>query len=294
VKWIGEYPQTIQRGRNDVPAEIVFAGFIVRVVGQHLLQPVQADHVNAHGGARQILVADEGVRMLGLFREFGDAVGVIGGHDAEFIGALQRHVHDTDGDVGLALFVVGDHRTVVHLVDVIARQNQHMSGVMRAYELQILVHRVGGSAVPVRADLLLRRNELHEFAKLAAQIAPAALNVLDQRLRLVLGQHRDLPYAGVDAVRQHEIDDLELAAEWRRRLAAVLGERLEPFAASSRHHHRERAAGQSADIASGVITSSVSHTSPNREESNRPRARSQPAILGKRLHLFSRCRFRVW
>ena len=213
------------------------------------------------------------IGVLRLFRELGHAIGVIGGHDAEFVGALHRHVHDADGDVGLALLVIGDHRTVVHLVDVIARQDQHVRRVVRTNEIQILIHRVGGAAVPVRADLLLRRNQLDELAELAAQIAPAALDVLDQRLRLVLGQHRDLTNAGIDAIRQHEIDDAELAAERSRRLAAMLRERLEPFAAPSRHDHRQRTARQSADVASGVVTSSVSHTSASAVTTPRQRAR---------------------
>ena len=111
----------------------------------------------------------------------------------------------------------------------------------------------------MRADLLLRRDQLDELAEFAAQIAPAALDVLDQRLGLVLRQYRDLTDAGIDAIRQDEIDDAELAAEWGRRFAAMLRQRLEPLAASSRHDHRQSAARQSADIASGVITSSVSH-----------------------------------
>ena len=72
------------------------------------------------------------------------------------------------------------------------------------------------SAVPryqTGAELLLRRDDFDELAELAAQVAPAALHVLDERLRLVLGEDRDLADAGVDAVRQHEIDDAELAAE---------------------------------------------------------------------------------
>ena len=219
-------------------------------------------HVDAHGGTRQIRLADDGIRVVRLLGELGDAIGVVGGQDAEFIGALQRHVHDTDGNVRLALFVISDHRTVVHLVNMIARQNQHMRRVMRPNEVQILIDRVGGAAIPMRADLLLRRNQLHEFAEFTAQIAPAALDVLNQRLCLVLGEHGDLPDAGIDAIRQDEVDDPEFAAEGSGRLAAVLGERFEAFAAPSRHDHRQRTARQTADIASGVISSSVSHTSP--------------------------------
>src|SRR5262249_50283599 len=106
----------------------------------------------------------------------------------------------------------------------------------------------------------------HEFSQFAAQIAPAPLNVLNKRLRLVLREHGDLPDPGVHAIRENEIDDAKLAAERRRRLATMLGQRLEAFAAPTRHDHRQSAAGESADIASGVGPSSVSHTFPRSPE----------------------------
>ena len=101
---------------------------------------------------------------------------------------LARHLDHAHGDVGALLDVVGDHRTVVHLVDVIAGQHQHVLRPVRQNQLEVLVDGIGGAAVPVLADLLLRRHHLDELAELAAQIAPAALHVLDQRLRLVLRQ----------------------------------------------------------------------------------------------------------
>ena len=158
----------------------------------------------------------------------------------------------------------------------IAGQYQHMRGIVRANEIEILKHRVRGAAIPMGADLLLGGNQLHEFAQFPPQIAPAALNVLDQRLRFVLGQHRYLADAGIDAIRQHKIDDAELAAERSRGFAAMLGEGLEAFAAAARHDHRQSPAGQSADVASGVIAGGVAHHDP------------KPDTLGKRLHLFSR------
>ena len=39
----------------------------------------------------------------------------------------------------------------------------------------------------------------------------------------------------------------------------MLGERLEAFAAAARHDHRQGSAGQTADVASGIIAGSVSH-----------------------------------
>ena len=125
-------------------------------------------------------MADDGVRVLRLLREFDDAIGVIGGHDPEFVRAIERHIDDADGNVRLALLVIRDHRPVVHFVDVIARQNQHVGRVVRADEFEILIHRIGGAAVPMDADLLLGGNQFDELAQFAAQVAPAALDVLNQ------------------------------------------------------------------------------------------------------------------
>ncbi len=54
-----------------------------------------------------------------------------------------------------------------------------MRGMVRTDEIEILINRVGGSAVPVHADLLLSRDQFDEFAQFSAQITPAALNMLD-------------------------------------------------------------------------------------------------------------------
>ena len=50
---------------------------------------------------------------------------------------------------------------------------------------------------------------------------------------------------------KHEIDDAEFAAERRRGFRAMLGEPLEPLAATTGHDHRERAAGKAADVTTG-------------------------------------------
>lgn len=108
-------------------------------------------------------------------------------------------------------------------------------------------------------DLLLSGNDLHEFAHFAAQITPAPLNMLNQGLGFILCQHGDLAYAGIYAIRQHEINDSKLAAKWCGRLAAPLGEGFEACASTAGHHYRQCAASQAADIASGVATGSEWH-----------------------------------
>ena len=50
----------------------------------------------------------------------------VDGHHAERGRLLARHFDDADRDVRALLDVLGEHRAVVHLVDVIAGQHQHV------------------------------------------------------------------------------------------------------------------------------------------------------------------------
>jgi hypothetical protein len=93
---------------------------------------------------------------------------------------------------------------------------------------------------------LLRGQQVDELTHLVAQEAPAALQVAQQRVRLVLGDHADAAHAGVHAVRQREVDDAELAAEVHRRLGAHVGEVAQARTAPAGEHERERAAGEGA------------------------------------------------
>jgi hypothetical protein len=131
---------------------------------------------------------------------------------------------------------------------VVAREHQHVQRPVRADQVHVLPQGIGRALVPVGAAPLLRRDDLDELTELAAQVTPAALDVLDQRVRLVLGEHRDLANARVDAVRQREVDDAELAAERRGRLAAILGQVPESLAAPAGHDHGQRAAGQATEV----------------------------------------------
>ncbi len=286
---VSEYTQFVERPWNDVSAKVVIAGLIGRVFGQQFLESVHGNHIDAHGCPRQIVMTDDGIGILRFLGEFHDSIGVVGGQNTEFVGPFDGYVDHPDRDVGFTLFVIRDHRTIVHLVNMIAGEDQHMGGAMRLDELDVLIHRVRGSAIPVRPDLLLSRNQLDEFTQLAAQVTPATLDVLDEGLRFVLREHGNLPNTGIDAIRQHEIDNPKLPAERRSGFAAVLGKRFETLAPTPRHDHRQCSARQSADIASGVITSSVSHTFLIVVELIEPAIVTQPATLGAESHQFLVC-----
>jgi len=221
---------------------------ILGIRAQQTLEQPGVEHVDAHGGERDVRASRHGLGLGGLLLEAQHPIGLVDGEHAELARTHHRHLDHADGDVGFLLDVEADHRAVVHLVDVVAGQHQHVQRPVGADDLHVLPQRVRRALVPLGTAPLLRRDDLHEFAELAPQVAPAALDVLDQRMRLVLGQHRDLSDAGVDAVRQREVDDAELAAERRGGLAAVLGEVSEPLPAAAGHDHGQGPAGQPAEV----------------------------------------------
>ena len=105
-----------------------------------------------------------------------------------------------------------------------------------------------GTADAVYQNLeVLRRQHFHVFAHFTAQKPPAPLDMADQRMRLVLGEHADSADAGVDAVGQGKIDDAELAAEGHRRFGAPVGELLEAGAAPAGQYQCQCLAGETAD-----------------------------------------------
>jgi hypothetical protein len=61
---------------------------------------------------------------------------------------------DRDGPHGarhdrVRLAMAGDERSVVHLVDVVARQDEHELGIAVGDEVEVLEDRVRGAVVPV-------------------------------------------------------------------------------------------------------------------------------------------------
>ncbi|MGF6548704.1 hypothetical protein QFZ96_003775 [Paraburkholderia youngii] len=75
--------------------------------------------------------------------------------------------------------------------------------------------------------------QIDELAHLAAQEAPAALQMPQQRMRLVLRDHRDAADAGIQAIGKRKVDDPVFAAEVHRRFHTLVRQRPEPGAASA-------------------------------------------------------------
>ena len=67
-------------------------------------------------------------RILRLLDEGDDAVLLVDMHHAEAGRLHARHFEAADGHVGAGVDVLLQHQLVVHLVDVVAGQDDHVSG----------------------------------------------------------------------------------------------------------------------------------------------------------------------
>ena len=122
----------------------------------------------------------------------------------------------------LAVDVLLQHQLIIHLVDVIARQDDHIFGSVALDDVDILEHRVGGAFIPLELGHALRGGQdVEALVAFGPQEVPAALQVADQRMRLVLGRDADAADARIDRVGQREVDDPRLAAEIDRGLGAA-------------------------------------------------------------------------
>jgi hypothetical protein len=94
-----------------------------------------------------------------------------------------------------------EHALVVHLVDVIARKNDHVLRLFRADGINVLIDRVSRPHVPVLADPLHGRQDFNELANLAAKNIPAFADLAIERERFVLREDEDPAQSGIDTVR---------------------------------------------------------------------------------------------
>ena len=117
------------------------------------------------------------------------------------VGFHARHFEAADRDVGAGVDVLAQHQLVVHLVDVVAGQDDHVFGPVALDDVDVLVDRVGGALVPLRLrNALAGRQDVEALVSLGPQEVPAALQMADQRMRLVLRGDADAADAGIERV----------------------------------------------------------------------------------------------
>jgi len=131
------------------------------------------------------------------------------------------------------------HGSVIHAVEVIARQDEHIFGAGGANFVELLAHGIGSALVPVFAgDGLLRRPDLHPAEVEGIKLVGAG-DMPVQRHRVELRQHGNVEDARVDAVADGNINEPVLARNWHGRLRAHFGQRVQAGAAPTAQNHSQ-------------------------------------------------------
>ena len=234
--WATALPSLTSRGMMSLPKSWLELGSAASARSSSDRKQGVED-IDAHAGQRPVRGARHGGRVGRLFQEFDDPVRGVHGHDPEARGLRPRRLDAGHGHIGALLDVLAQHRLEIHLVDVVAGHDDDEARFVVLDDVEILEHGVGGSEVPV--DLrhpLAGWQDVERFVAFRPEEVPAALQMADQAVSLVLRRYGDAADAAVERVRQGEIDDSELAAEIDGRLGADVGQLHQPAAPATRQH----------------------------------------------------------
>ncbi len=77
------------------------------------------------------------------------------------------------GHIRSRIVVPVQHQAVVHLVDVISGENEHVFGLLRTDRVNVLVHRVCRALIPLIAHPFHGRQHFDELAQFHAHDVPA-------------------------------------------------------------------------------------------------------------------------
>ena len=117
----------------------------------------------------------------------------------------------------------GDHRPIVHAIDLVTGQDERIVVAGFHDEVQILIDRVSGALVPIRLLVPSIWLEQANAALLPVQVPGFAdADMVMQRVGAILGQYGDINDAGIDTIAQNKINDAILAGERNGWLGALL------------------------------------------------------------------------
>ena len=224
-KAVGHHLFLAQQMRQDVVAKVVLRAGVLGIGDQRLEQHLGVEDINAHRGIHRVGIErrpERGRQRLLLETENLSRLSHL--DNAQLPALFRRNRQRGQRDLGVGLLVVMQHPAVVHLVDLVAGENDHVPGLFAADGIDILVDRVGRAHVPVGAGALRRRQQLEELAQLLGHNArPAFADVPVERQRLVLGEDVNPAQARVDAVGERDVNDAVVPSEGHRRLGAITG-----------------------------------------------------------------------
>jgi hypothetical protein len=152
---------------HDVAAEIMRRAFALLVGGELVDQDVAVEHVDPHGD-------EVGLRAVGLLLELDDAVVLVRRQHAVTVRLRHRDFVERYRNVCALRDVVRDELVIVHLVDVVAGEDEHQLGTRLLEEVDVLGDGIGRAAVPVAAVAAEVRLQQRHATPLTVEVPRAA------------------------------------------------------------------------------------------------------------------------
>lgn len=212
-------------------AEVVLGVRILGVSDQLRQKDVGVEEIDAHGSIDHFGIEGRSqAGFLGLFDKAGDLTVTCHLDHAEGRDLAGTDGEGSDGDLGPAVDVLLEHEGVIHLVDVIAGEDEDVLRLLGPDGVDILVDGVRGSLIPGLGDALHRRQDLDKVAQLiGSEGSPALADVAIEGERLVLGEDVHPAKVRIDAVGEGDVDDAVLTGKRYSRLCAIACQREETF-----------------------------------------------------------------
>ena len=118
------------------------------VTPQLIEEEARLERINTHAGERLLRIVGHAWRVRGLFEKRDDAVVLVNRHHAEAGGLGARHLDAADRHIGSRVNMLLEHQLVIHFIDMVARQDDHILGVVAPDDVDVLIHRIRGSGIP--------------------------------------------------------------------------------------------------------------------------------------------------
>ena len=188
--------------RDDVLAKVAVRFWVSRIALQGVDEERGLEDVDPHARQRRVGFTRHGRRIGRLLQKADDLITGIHMHHAQRCRLQPGHLDTADRYIRAGCGMLLKHDFVVHLVDVIARQDDHVFGIGAGNDVDVLIHRVRGSQVPLRfRKTLAGRQDVEALIALGPEKIPTALQVPDQGMGLVLSRDTDVAYARIESVR---------------------------------------------------------------------------------------------
>src|SRR2546430_9324955 len=133
-----------------------------------------------------------------------------------------------------------EHPPIIHLVNMVDRQYQHVLGLLRTDGINVLIDRIRRPLIPLITHSFHRRQYFDKLSHFPGHNVPPLADVPVQRKCLVLSEDVDPSQVRINAVGEGDINDAVDSAKCDRRFSPVTSEWVEPLACASGQQHSQR------------------------------------------------------